>query len=225
MNELTIRFGQEPIQLLIAYIIKNYMDFDDFCEFTEYENAVPVDVEECVECHKDSYYDEGEPTYACDNFKKIYLFRYLAAQFAQVSFVLRGHLPRFLEETSNLSAISLGGGPAPEAIALMNGLNSSKEKFKLYFDNVDSEASWDAIYNNILHEFENYITNLELHTGFICSDITNYVSEKKYDIAFISWVLSEMNERDRDRVIKVVRDLVIPEGYIIKNGSLGNSGG
>lgn len=207
---------EPPIQSLMDYIFDNYSDFDDFCEFTEDLEPEPVDVEECVECHKASYYDEGNPIYECTNFKQVYLFRYLATQFVQSDFVIQEHVRHLIDNKTDLSAVSLGGGPAPEALALMNELSSCEGEYNLFFNNIDYEASWEDIYHDVSHQFSNYIQNVKLRTDFSCHDITSYVSEKLYDIVFISWVLSEISEQqDILKVLKVASDLVTPQGCII----------
>jgi hypothetical protein len=195
------------------YVFDNYGNFDDFCEFRE--DMESVDVEECVECHIESYYDEGNPIYECANFKRVYLFRYLATQFAQSDFVIKEHILPHIEAKVDLSAVSLGGGPAPEALALMNILRTCEGDYNLFFANIDCEASWEAIYQDLAHRFAEGVQNVTLKTTFSSSDVTSYVPDRKYDIVFISWMLSEMDEQDRPRALEIARDLVTPQGYIL----------
>ena len=215
MSEIIIEFSESHIQSLMNYVFENYRELDEFCEFTEDLEPAPVDVEGCVECHMASYWEDRNPVYECANFKRIYLFRYLATQFAQSDFVIKEHVFHSIEDKTDLSAVSLGGGPAPEALALMNELSSCEGDYKLSFDNIDCEASWEEVYHDISRQFTNYVGNVKLKAGFSCYDVISYISEKRYDIVFISWILSEMNEQDRFKVLKVACDLVTPQGYII----------
>lgn len=198
------------------YIFENYRELDDFCEFREDVGPVSVDVEECVDCHMRSYYPEdGNPMYQCGNFKRVYLVRYFATQFAQSEFVIKAHILRDVKGKADLSAVSLGGGPAPEALALMNELSSCEGDYNLFFNNIDREASWEEIYHDLAHRFAKRVENAKLKTGFSSSDVTSYVSHKQYDIVFISWMLSEMDEQDRPQALEMARKLVTPQGYIL----------
>lgn len=203
---------EPPIQRLMDYIFESY-GFDDSCEFVE--EPEPVDVEECVECHRNSYFGKGERIYECDNFKRVYLFRYLARQFAQSELVIKEHILQLIEGKTNLSAVSLGGGPAPEALALINGLSSTEGEYNLFFSNIDCEASWEEIYHDISRQFASYIENVKLKTGFSCYDATSYVSGKRYDMVFISWLLSDMVKHDNSNVLDVARNLAASPGYVL----------
>jgi len=163
-----------------------------------------------------SYYPEdGNPIYQCDNFKRVYLVRYFATQFAQSEFVIKAHILRDVKGKADLSAVSLGGGPAPEALALINILSSCEGDYKLSFDNLDCEASWEDIYHDLAHRFAKRVKNVKLKTGFNSSDVTSYVPDKQYDIVFISWMLSEIDEQERPQAVEIARDLATPQGYIL----------
>ncbi len=211
MGEMIILPPEPPIQSLMDYVFDNYRELEDFCEIV----GEPINTEECVDCHIGSYYPEGNPTYKCDNFKRVYLVRYFATQFAQSDFVIKEHILHHIEGKADLSAVSLGGGPAPEALAFMNGLSSYEGDYNLFFDNIDCEASWEEVYHDISRQFTNYVGNVKLKTRFSCYDVTSYVSERRYDIVFISWILSEMSEQDMFKVLKVASNLVTPQGYIV----------
>lgn len=216
MGEMIILPPEPPIQRLMQHVFDNYLsEFDEFCEFTEDLEPAPVDVEGCVECHHKSYFGEGERIYKCDNFKRVYLFRYLARQFEQSDFVIKEHVFHNIEDKSDLSAVSLGGGAAPEALALMNQLSSCEGDYNLSFSNIDCEASWEEIYHHISRQFASYIENVKLKTGFSCRNATSYVSEKRYDMVFISWLLSDMGEHDNSNVMDVARNLVASPGYVL----------
>lgn len=202
----------EPqIQRLMNYVFENYRELDDFCEI-ERESK---DTAKCVKCHHDSYFPGGNPIYECDNFKRVYLIRFLARQFEQSEFLIQEHVIGEIEGKTDLSAISLGGGPAPEALALMNQLSSCKGDYKLSFDNIDCEASWEDTYHDICNQFVNYIGNVKLKTSFTCYDVTRYVSRKRYDVVFISWIFSDMRGQNGSNVLQVASNLAKPQGYIL----------
>jgi len=200
-----------PIQRLMDHVFDNYSELEDVCEIS----GESTSAEECVNCHMESYYPGGSPTYECDNFKRVYVLRYLATQFAQNQFVIDRYVLSSVKSKEKLSAITLGGGPAPEALALMNALSSCDGEYTLSFDNIDSEASWREMYHDITHRFKGYVENVNLRTGFRTHDACSYSSTNRYDIVFISWILSEMNDQDRPKVLNVAGNLVTPEGYIV----------
>lgn len=215
MGEIITHFTEPPIQILMDYVFNNYRDFDESCEFTENLKPLPVDVEKCADCHRNSYFPGGNPIYECDNFKRAYLIRYLARQFEQADFLIKEHVLGKIEAKTDLSAVSLGGGPAPEALALMNGLSSCKGDRKISFDNVDCEASWEDIYHDICHRFVSYLENVKLKTSFTCCDVTSYVSRERYDVVFVSWVFSEIGEQGSSDVLELAKNLAVPLGYIL----------
>jgi len=202
---------EAPIQSLMNYVFENYRELKDFCEI---EGKSKND-EECADCHHNSYFGRGNPKYECDNFRRVYLIRFLARQFEQTDFVIKEHVLGEIEGKTDLSAVSLGGGPAPEALALMNELSSCKGDYNLFFDNIDCEASWEAVYHDISLQFANYVVNVKLKTGFSCYNVDSYVSEKRYDIVFISWLLSDMHEQDSSNVLDTARNLAAPLGHIL----------
>lgn len=203
--------SEAPIQSLMDYVFENYCELDEFCEIEEETK----DTTECVKCHRESYFSGGNPIYECDNFKRLYLVRYLARQFEQSDLLIRTHILHDIESKPNLSAVSLGGGPAPEVIALMNELHICGENYNVSFDNIDCEASWEPIYHDLAYRFAKRVKNVKLKTGFSASDVTSHVSAKQYDIVFISWLLSDMGGQDSSNVLEVAKNLATPLGYIL----------
>jgi hypothetical protein len=213
VSEIVIDLTEPPIQSLMNYVFENYRKLKGFCEIEgKSKNAV-----DCGNCHRNSYFGRGSPKYACDNFRRVYLLRYLARQFAQSDLVVREHVLREFENKKDLSAVSLGGGPAPEALALLDGLSSCKGDYSLFFNNVESEASWESIFHDISHQFAGYAKNVKLKTAFSCYDATGYAPQKQHDhdIVFISWLFSDIRGGDNAGVLRLAGDLVTPQGYIL----------
>ena len=211
MGEIIIDFSEPPIQSLMNYVFENYRGLDDFCEI----ERKTIDPRGCADCHRNSYFPRGNPKYECDNFKRVYLLRYLARQFEQSNFVVKEYVLGKIEGKTDLSAVSLGGGPAPEALALLDGLSSCKGEYDLFFDNIECEASWEDIYHDISHQFANYVENIKLKTAFSCYDVTSYVLQRQYDIVFISWIFSEMGGQDSSSVLELAKNLATSPGYIL----------
>lgn len=212
MGEITIDFSEPPIQSLMDYVFKNFCELDASCKV----QGVPVSVGECVDCCGRSYFG-GNSEYHCDNFKKVYLVKYLAVQVAQVDLPIKVHLLHRIESKPELSAVSLGGGPGTEAIALMDELRFCDEDFVLIFDNIEREASWATICDDLTQRFAEKIKNVKLKARFIPLDVVlaSYDLDRLYDIVFVSWMLSQVEEQDRSRVLEMARSLAEPEGYIL----------
>ena len=94
-------------------------------------------------------------------------------------------------------------------------MDSSEVDHNLYFANIELEASWEGIYRDICCQFTNYIKNVKLELGFIHGDAKSYISEKQYDIVFISWLFSEMRGQNIGDILQVASDLVKPQGYVL----------
>jgi hypothetical protein len=211
VGEIIIDFTESPIQSLMNYVFENYLELEGFCKIEgESKNA-----KECGDCHHRSYFPGGNPKYDCDNFKRVYLLRYLPRQFEQNNFVIKEHVLSEIENKTDLSAVSLGGGPAPEALAIMDGLSSYKQEYDLFFDNIEREASWEDIYHDICHQFANYVEKVKLKTSFSCYDVTSYAPQRQYDLVFISWLFSDMRGGNSANVLQTARNLVAPQGYIL----------
>jgi len=192
------------------YVFENYCKLDELCEI----QGTRVSVEECVECCGGSYYG-GDSEYQCANFKKVYLIKYLAVQVAQIESLIEKYILHDIENKVNLSVVSLGGGPGTEIIALMNELNICAGNYNVSFDNVDREASWKPIYEDLASRFAKQMKNVKLKTSFITCDAASYNSDKRYDIVFVSWILSQVDERDRRKILKIAGGLTAEEGHII----------
>ncbi len=205
---ITIRFP--PMQKLIDYVFKNCCKLEDFCE----ADVVDVNVATCVKCHRDSYF-RGTPKYECHNFRRVYLIRYLATQVKQTSDLIREHILSDIKSRAKLSAVSFGGGPGVEALALMDQLRTARGSHNITFDNIDHEASWEPIYQDLVQRFAEWVKNIKINSRFFQIDITSDITAGQYDVVFVSWILSEMNNKERSGVLTKARDLARSEGYIL----------
>jgi hypothetical protein len=209
-DEIIINF---PLTFdLMDYVFKNYSELDTFCKVKK----TPVNTSDCVTCCSSSFYG-GISQYACLNFRKVYLIRLLAAQITQTQVPIRIHLINDLRDKSKISAISLGGGPGTEAIALMNELSSWGSNCHLEFVNVDNISGWKPIYKDLVNFFAEKTTNIKLNAKFMQFDvsITGYKSDRFYDLVFISWILSHIPQLNRARVLRTARDLAKLHGHIL----------
>ena len=208
---ITIKFP--PMQSFMDHVFDTYSELELLCT----SKGINVDTDDCVGCCKDSYYG-GDTQYKCDNSKKIYLIRNMATQIKQVDLSLIQSLREDICSQQNIRAISLGGGPGTEAIALMDILRDYDNKFNISFDNVDSEDSWETIYKDLTHNFANRINNVKLKTRFISSNIETYAKTVRvlYDVAFVSWLFSLIKKTEEIlSILNVLESLIKEDGYLV----------
>lgn len=201
------------MQPFMDYVFDTYSGLDPACT----SRSVKVNTDDCVDCCIYSYYD-GETQYRCDNSKKIYLIRNMATQIKQVDLALSQSLRTYICSQNNLKMISLGGGPGTEAIAIMDILGGYDNKYKLRFDNVDSQSSWETMYGDLTKNFAKRISNVTLKTSFTSSNIETHAKTVKvlYDIAFASWLFSLIKKSQEIlNILKVLESLLKEDGYLV----------
>jgi len=211
-----LSFGPTPFEKLMTYVFDNYSELAGICQTTHEE----VDPSECADCHRDAYRPNGAPDYTCDNFRRVYVIRYLAAHTAQ----LRAPVSRcFGEEEAEKAVIrgaSLGGGPGVEAIALINQLANSETNHTVVFHNFDRERSWKSMYLDLVEKLAENTESISVSPEFheLNSPIVRFKPPdlKPYDIMFISWILSELDDQEtRSRLLAQSLLAVCDRGYII----------
>lgn len=199
------------MQKLRDYIDKNYLDLEYFCK-TE---RVETNVQKCVKCHKDSFYSKSRAKYECHNFRRLHVIRYIPSRVKPTSDLIGAHIISGIKSRTNLSVAAFGGGPGTEALALMNQLSKNDGKYCLRFDNIDLEASWKPIYEDLIQRFAEWVENIEINPRFFQGDITGSIKAPYYDIVFVSWLLSLIDAKDRLTVLEKARDLARSGGHIV----------
>ena len=209
---VTINFP--PMQAFMDHVLDTYSELDPLCNS---RGGVTVDVDDCVDCCKDSYYG-GDTQYKCNNSKKIYLIRNLATQIKQIELALSQSLREDICGQNDITVMSLGGGPGTEAIALMDTLRDYANDFTLSFDNVESEYSWQTMYEDLTQNFVNRIRNVTLKTRFLPSSIETHVETVTvlYDLAFVSWLFSLIEtSQEILSILNVLGSLLREGGYLV----------
>lgn len=203
-----------PMQAFMDHVLDIYSELDPLCNS---RGGVTVDVDDCVDCCKDSYYG-GDTQYKCNNSKKIYLIRNLATQIKQIELALSQSLREDICGQNDITVMSLGGGPGTEAIALMDTLRDYANDFTLSFDNVESEYSWQTMYEDLTQNFVNRIRNVTLKTRFLPSSIETHTETVTvlYDLAFVSWLFSLIEtSQEILSILNVLGSLLREGGYLV----------
>jgi hypothetical protein len=80
-------------------------------------------------------------------------------------------------------------GNCPNYIAPLNNVR------KLKFVSFDLEASWKGLFDDLMLKLKNDPSwRIETDSNCIKRDLTTYEPRDRYDIVFISWVLSELKK-------------------------------
>ena len=213
---VVIEFLFPPLQQLADYVFDAYKEFDEHCN----ADGNDADRETCVICHQKAYWRTGKPKYDCNNFKRVYLWRYFSTHVAQTEHPLLKHVSVHLGKLKTIKALSVGGGPGTEAIALMDQLNDCDGYQNITFHNLEYEQSWEPIYLDLVNQFAKYVGNVSVTPKFRQFDasvpLIQGIDDSNYDIVFLPWVLSEMKTTAEIRILlQRAADTTRNEGYTI----------
>lgn len=207
---MIIPFSIDPLKQLSAYVIDKYSEIKGLCQTT----GMYADVPTCVSCHSQSYYG-GTLKYQCENFKRVYLLRFLVSHTKQTCDLIEETIISDIAKSADLSSVSFGGGPGVEAFALMEQLSKRDGAYNLLFDNIDRESSWKPIYLDLVQAFSSWITKVKINPRFSQLDVTSKFSATTYDIVFVPWIISEMEDEVAQTVLTKARDLARPGRYVV----------
>lgn len=205
-----------PLQQLADYIYDAYKEFEEHCSV----DGSDADWETCVFCHRKAYMRGGKPKYGCDNFKRAYLWRFLSTHIAQTESPLSTHVSEHLGKLNTVKALSVGGGPGTEAIALMHQLNGCDGNHNITFHNLEYEQSWEPIYLDLVGQFTQYASNVSITPKFHQFDasapLLQQINESDYEIVFIPWILSEMKtSAERQMLLQRAAIATCQNGHLI----------
>jgi hypothetical protein len=82
---------------------------------------------------------------------------------------------------------------------------------------LDEEQSWGPIFTSITNNFAARVSGVTLNTRFTTTKIVSYGKEDQlYDIAFVSWVFSLIDENQKIKgILQALEHLIRENGYLI----------
>jgi hypothetical protein len=182
----------------------------------------------CIKCHKKGHY--GNPRlrrYQCDNYKRVYLMRYMAAHVAIARNAIEtlDSYTEILEYSNHLRIVSLGGAYGNESIALLDVLSRTKAKPKATMFSVDIEESWKPYHDALVPSCAEHVGISDYACKFINKDATSKLeSNDPFDIVFVSWMLSDSDNVGRiDRLLENAMGLAADQRFIIITDRTENS--
>ncbi|MCJ7604877.1 MAG: hypothetical protein MUO19_02440, partial [Dehalococcoidales bacterium] len=133
---------------------------------------------------------------------------------------LSGYVSEHLGKLDTVKALSIGGGPGTETIALMNQLNGCEGNQNITFCNLEYEQSWEPIYLDLVDQFTHFTSSVSITPEFRQFDASaplfQQINESDYDIVFIPWILSELkSSTERRMLLQRVAGVICMNGHLI----------
>ncbi|MBN6717226.1 hypothetical protein JSY17_24815 [Pseudomonas capsici] len=177
----------------------------------------------CVECLHKQYFDENEINYSCVEKRKLYVIRYLPVHTAENRAGFKSIPSDVIEKIldyNHIRILSIGGGPGSDIYAALDFLSSKVDenyKHKVYITRIDIEPLWDKIATHVINaasdDFE--VSIKTLHEDVI--DGLDRVKGKEFDIIVCSYLISELNNVNLEKLGQKLRALMWNGGVIVVN--------
>lgn len=206
-----------------------YLDYSNLGQKCEDDNRCQMCRGDCAECQKCDWnmYDgntEHARRYDCDNFKRVYMIRYMAAHVENAKIPLQkvDELSSFIAGSDVIRTVSLGGAYGNESIAVLDYLNDNGLAPAVRLWTLDKTPSWEPFHDHVVEGFASRTSISERLLGFISEDATRpaqimrIASSAPVHLAFVPWVLSEKGNDNLARaLLQTAIDLVGNWGFVI----------
>lgn len=180
----------------------------------------------CVDCHRSQFFAACKINYACDQFRSIYILRYLPVHIRENFTILMGLLQTFkandveVNVEEPIEVLSLGCGPGSEIVAFRMFINqcgyfgSDISNYKI--TKMDSERGWDMLQSEVdkLCISKNYRIQYTTEIGDVST--CGYLN-KKYDIIFLSYILSELSILEANKIAENLHSILKSRAILIFN--------
>ncbi len=178
----------------------------------------------CISCLGDQYFGEKAIDYSCEHKRSAYVLRYLPVHIQEVNQVLDG-----LRDSQGLPAswpdpvrvLSIGGGPGSDIAAFKKFISEGgfydddAHKFQIY--RLEKVEDWNNIATEVIHLFSP--KGYEFDHKKINNDLNNLPKCAKgpFDVFLLSYVVSELNDAECDRLGKAIDALSGDRAVVIFN--------
>lgn len=179
--------------------------------------------DDCLQCSSNMYWDNNEVSYNCENKRFIYVARYLPVHSSEIYEALRQLLFQYHDKIAKKDEIvfaSFGAGPGIDTYAFHRWLNSNNDELKcenITAYRIEACPDWTDLAKEVM--FSNTPGNMARKYMRYIADITieNITLERKFDIATLSYVVSELDDDGIDKLINNIQNNKNKESYIIIN--------
>lgn len=180
----------------------------------------------CIECCSNPYFEQIEIDYSCPQKRKIYVARYAPAYISEIFHALSATKRDHSEELFNkpeINVASIGGGPGTDVAAFKKWLSNYMEDHhkveKVNFLRVDINEDWSDVSKDIVNLYNHKDVNFEFKK--IVQDVTERPIKSKsfdyFDVILLSYVISEINGKDVDRMAAHISALISDKALVVVN--------
>jgi hypothetical protein len=179
------------------------------------DNATPIS-SNCLECFQRQFFDGNDIGYKCDEKIYIYVARYFPVHVKEIIEALKLLPEEYFEklfELKKINIMNIGGGPGSDSFAVKKFLIEKQSvgeiqgKKEIYMLRIDKENNWDGMagfVNGRIKDTEN-IKYLSKKSNFdVCVKNQWALSDKKYNLFTLSYLLSEIDDEKIDTLSEFV---------------------
>ncbi|UTW11745.1 hypothetical protein [Marinobacterium rhizophilum] len=181
---------------------------------------------DCIECCSKPYFEQVNIDYTCAQKRKIYVARYAPTYISEVHSAFRVTPRDYAEELSKKSRIkvaSIGGGPGTDIAGfkkwILRNIDEDNDIDKIKFLRVDIHEDWDDVSPELIKLYDS--PGIEYKYKKVVRDITqkpiNTQSFKSFDVIMMSYILSEINSNDIEKVAKHISEVISDKTLLVIN--------
>ncbi|WP_099074366.1 hypothetical protein [Proteus alimentorum] len=177
----------------------------------------------CLECSQSMYFDNNNINYQCKNKRLIYIVRYFPVHSSEIYNALYNLFISFnneIKEQKKLVFASFGAGPGIDTYSFHKILSNSSNNLKcdsIIVHRVEACSKWTYLARKLM--FLNTPKYLEAKYFRYIKDVTsdNIKLSSKFDILVLSYIISELDEKNIKKLIDNIKKNKNKISYILIN--------
>ncbi len=200
----------------------------DFNKWKGCENMTKT-ASSCIECGGEQYFPGNQIDYRCEQKRKIYVLRYLPVHLREV-YLAAKEIPADTLKTmlskEVVRILSLGGGPGSDIAAIKKVIMDFIERnqvapnfLTIHLVRLDKETGWDNLSSEVVRTFSSNQYQFKYHKCHVDIVSTEMTLEPGYDIVSISYLISELPDRDMPIFIRNVQKSLMKGSILLINDS------